>query len=478
MGSFHRFVLAISPLICLLCNPPRSAAADAAKEFNVTNYGAVADGHTPCTDAIRQAIDACSTAGGSVVIPAGNYLTGPIHLKSNVNLHVDAGAVVLFSRDFADYPLSLTSLAGGEAVQCVSPISGDNLQNVSITGSGIFDGNGDAWRPVKKEKLNNAQWSALTASGGFVDAQTQTWYPSQTWITGQKALQELRNANSITLTDFAPYRNLIRPALVLLQNCHHLLLDGPTFRNSPGWNIHLFASDDITVRNLTVFNPAYAQNGDGIDIDSCHDVSVADSHVDAGDDAICLKSGRDEPGRRFNHPTENVTITNCTIGTGHGGITIGSEMSGGVRNIHVSHCVLRGTGGGLRFKTTRGRGGVVEDIHISDIQMFDIQQEAIGLDMYYGVKNPTTQPVSEATPCFRNIQIQNIQCEGAAVALNLRGLPEMPLEGITISDSQITANKAGQIIDAKNITLHNVKIVSKVGDTVRVQNTQGLVNDP
>jgi polygalacturonase len=449
------------------------------QQFNISDYGAIADGQTPCTDAIAKAIDASAGAGGgSVVIPAGKYLTGPIHLKSNVDLHVNAGATVLFSRNFADYPLTMTGLVGSESVQCVSPICGENLDNVSITGSGTFDGNGDAWRPTKKNKLTDAQWTALVASGGVVDSQGATWYPSEIWLTGQQPLQQLRNNNSVAVEDYEPYHLLLRPALVLLENCHHLVLDGPTFRNSPGWNVHLFASDNIAVRNVTIFNPSYAQNGDGIDVDSCHDVTIQDSHVDAGDDAICLKSGRDEAGRRFNHPTENVTITNCTIGTGHGGITIGSEMSGGVRNIHVSHCILRGTGGGLRFKTTRGRGGVVEDIHISNIQMFDIQQEAIGFDMYYGVKNPTSQPVSEATPCFRNFQIQNIRCEGAAVALNLRGLPEMPLEGISISDAQITADKAGQIIDARNITLHNVKIVSKAQDTLHVQNTQGLVSDP
>ena len=207
-----------------------------------------------------------------------------------------------------------------------------------------------------------------------------------------KGLGKLRlSGNPPTIESYQPYRDLLRPVMVLLSDCHNVLLEGPTFRNSGSWNVHVLYCDDLTVHNVTIFNPYYAQNGDGIDIDSCRNVAVTDSTIDAGDDVICLKSGKDAEGRKAARPTENVTITGCTLGHGHGGIAIGSEMSGGVRNVTVSHCVLRGTDDALRFKSVRGRGGVVENINISDIQMSDIKNACISFDLFYQLKKPTTR---------------------------------------------------------------------------------------
>jgi polygalacturonase len=443
--------------------------------FNVMDFGAVADGKTPSTIAIQKAIDACGAAGGGrVLIPAGTYLSFPLELRSGVDLHVDAGAIVNFSREHQDYPLIISSYEGRETAICQAPISGNNLHDVSITGDGIFDGQGDSWRMVKRSKLSDAQWDALVKSGGVVDEKKTTWWPSQADRTGFPALAALRKQpGPPNLHDYQPYRDLLRPNLILLTNSHHLLLQGPTFRNSGSWNIHLLDSDDITIRGITVFNPLSAQNGDGIDIDSCKNVLIEKSTIHAGDDDICLKSGRDEEGREHNRPTENVTVRDCTIGWGHG-ISIGSEMSGGVRNVDISNCTMDGTDFGLRFKTTRGRGGVVENIHINHITMAHIVKDAILFDMYYMQKNPQPEPVSERTPIFRNITITDVTCDGAKKALDIRGLSELPMSQLRLQNISLTADTGASISDVQDITLKNVTIQSSVAPAIEYQNAADL----
>lgn len=468
-------VLLLFFVVCGVASAEKSASPS--QTFNVMNYGAVADGKT-MTDAIQKAIDAAGDAGGGrVIVPAGTYLTGPIHLVSNLDLHVEAGAVVLFSRKMDDYPLVYADYEGPHFVESTCPLTAENLHDISITGQGAFDGQGEAWRQVKKEKVPADFWAKLVASGGVVNPRNSTWYPSRAAMIGAEPFRKMREANTpATIEDCGKYRELIRPSLVLLSNCRGVLLDGPTFRNSPNWDIHPFLCTNITVRNVTLFNPVYAQNGDGIDFDSCSNVNMSDCTINAGDDAICLKSGRDEAGRKLNRPTENVTITRCKIGTGHGGITIGSEMSGDIRNVNVSDCDLDGTDGGLRFKSVRGRGGVVENINISNIHMRNINEEAIQFNLYYAVKKPTTrpEPVGEGTPQFRDFHISNITCDSAKTAMILRGLPEMPIEGITLENVELTAKEPGQIADSRDITLKNVKVQTSSNENVGVENVEHL----
>ncbi|MGD0141030.1 MAG: glycoside hydrolase family 28 protein [Tepidisphaeraceae bacterium] len=489
------------PAIVMPDIPPRTVS--------ILDFGAVGDGKTDDTQAIAKAIAACAGAGGGhVLIPTGTWLTGPIHLMSRIDLHTDAGALVLFSRNFDDYPLAISNYEGQRTVMCTSPLSGDQLDDVAITGQGIIDGQGDAWRPVKKSKLTPAEWATLVQSGGVVDRRSQTWFPSTTWLTGQHDLTELRlSSRPLRIEDFQPYRDLLRPPLVLLSDCHHVLLDGPTFRNSPSWNVHLLLSDNVTVRRVTIFNPYYAQNGDGIDIDSCRDVAVTDCNISAGDDVICLKSGRRRPGQQTLKPTENVTISHCTLGRGHGGIAFGSEMSGGIRNVEAYDCVLRGTDEALRFKTVRGRGGVVENINLHDMQMWDIANSCITVDMYYMIRRspptrrspmaPTTdpdapqpdppvakplvvtqerpEPLGPGTPQFRAITIRNIVCHGANIAMQLRGLPELPLQDVTIENADIVSKQGGVIVDADRVTLRDVHVTSAAVPIFQIQDATHLI---
>jgi polygalacturonase len=471
---------AVALVICLFFVTSHAIAAEPVRDFNILDYGAVADGKTLNTDAFHSAMQACATAGGGrVVVPRGVFLTGPIQMMSHLDFHVDDGAVVLFSKKYADYPLALVNHEGRDTVACRSPIWGDDLENLSITGPGTFDGPGDVWRQVKKAKVPADYWKDLVSGGGVLTDGGSTWYPSAAARDGDSEIKKLRESDhALDPTAYAPYRELLRPDLLLISNAKHVLIDGPTFKNSPNWNLHPLLCDDLIVRNVTIYNPGFAQNGDGIDLDSCSNVVLRDLKINAGDDGICLKSGRDEEGRKRGRPTENVTVENCTVGQAHGGFVIGSEMSGGVRNVTVNNCTFHGTENGLRFKSTRGRGGVVENIKISNITMSDIHEDAITFDMYYMVKGggkvAKPEPVTEGTPIFRNFQIENVTCNGAKKAILIRGLPEMPIEGVTMKDVNITADEGISLIDARDITLENVVVKSKAGEPMEIRNVTGL----
>ena len=326
--------------------------------FNIISYGAVADGITLNTKSITDAIEACSKKGGGVVvIPKGIWLTGPIVLRSNVNIHLDKNALLQFTDDLSKFRLVEGNWEGVAAIRNESPISATNAENIAITGVGIIDGNGDAWRAVKKDKLSETDWKALLTRGGLLSDDKKTWYPS---ASSQKGFQTDKPGvigNGKTAADFADIKDYLRPNMVVLTKCDRVLLEGVTFQNSPAWNLHPLMCTNLTVKNVYAKNPAYAQNGDGIDVESCKNVLIEGSTFDVGDDGICIKSGRDEEGRKRNMPTENMMVRNCTVYHAHGGFVIGSEMSGGAKEpvcAGLQHSI--GTDIGLRFKTSKGQG--------------------------------------------------------------------------------------------------------------------------
>ncbi|MFB0516734.1 MAG: glycoside hydrolase family 28 protein [Candidatus Neomarinimicrobiota bacterium] len=457
--------------------PPVTIPSFPSHVENIVDYGAVGDGHTMNSEAINSTLEACAAAGGGTVnIPPGLWLTGPIRLQSNVNLHLEKGAVLQFSSRFEDYSLIRSTWEGREEVRCIAPIFGLELENIGITGDGIIDGAGEAWRPVKKFKTTDQQWQQLRASGGVISKDGRVWWPSEQALKGAQIVERLNNRKNSAIQDYAAAREYLRPVLVNLVKCRNVLLDGPTFQNSPAWNIHPLMCENMVIRNITVLNPWFAQNGDGIDLESCRNVVVYNCSFDVGDDAICLKSGRNEYGRRRGKPSENIAIADCIVYHGHGGFTIGSEMSGGVRNIDVRRCTFLGTDVGLRFKSTRGRGGIVENIFIRDIYMKAIPTEAIRFNMYYDSQPPIPElnsdkllvykerpevAVSEETPSFRNIHIENITCRGADRAILLQGLPEMAISDIVLNNIVISAKNGLVCVDADGVSLNNVKIMSE-----------------
>ena len=440
-------------------------------QVNLKDFGAVGDGITLNTEAFAKAIDALvQKGGGKLVVPQGVWHTGPIVLKSHINLHLNAGAVILFAADETLYPLIDTSFEGLDTRRCQSPLSANGATDIAITGKGVIDGNGQYWRPVKKGKVTENHWKELLAIPGSQEMKPGYWVPSAGYAKGEQGAN-MNVPNAKNDAEWNEIKRFVRPVMVSLVKCKNVHLKGVIFQNSPAWNLHPLMCENVIVEDVLVRNPSFAQNGDALDLESCKNALIINSRFDAGDDGICIKSGKDADGRRRGIPCENVVVKGCTVFAGHGGFVVGSEMSGGVKNILVDQCQFLGTDVGLRFKSTRGRGGIVENIYIKNISMTDIKTDAITFNMYYGGKsvaemladgdnpdNVTKMPVNEETPIFRNIDIKNIICNGAGRAMEFNGLPEMPIDGISLKDITILAKKDAVFTNCQNITKKNVNI--------------------
>ncbi|MFZ5988745.1 MAG: glycoside hydrolase family 28 protein [Bacillota bacterium] len=362
--------------------------------FDITSFGAKPDGKSLCTDAIAFTIRECARhGGGTVYVPSGTFVTGAVELKSNINLFLDAGARLVFSRSKEDYPLLHARWEGSEQLVHMPMIYGKKLENVSITGFGIMDGQGDAWwKPFKDGTLD---------------------YP--------------------------------RPRFISFEDSSRILIEGIMLMDSPSWTINPVRCDNVTIDKVTIKNPADSPNTDGINPDSCRNVHISNCHVDVGDDCITIKSGTEKSAYRIS--CENITIINCTLVHGHGGVVIGSEMSGGVRNVVISNCIFEGTDRGIRIKTRRGRGGIVEDIRTSNLVMNGVMCPFVINQYYYcgeggkekvvWDKNP--YPVTDTTPVFRSIHFSNITARNVhAAAAFIYGLTEMPVEDITFDNVSVS----------------------------------------
>ncbi len=457
-------------------------------KVSITDFGGIPDGITLNTDAFAKAMDALSNkGGGTLFVPSGVWYTGPIVFKSNINLHLEKGALILFSADFNLYPLVNTVFEGLDTRRCQSPISGRNLENIAITGEGSINGSGEAWRPLKKSKVTEIHWKKVINSGGVVK-DGNYWFPSKGSLKGLEISDMNVPRHDLTEAEWMEIKDFLRPVMVSFIECKNVLLEGVLFENSPSWNIHPLMCENVILDNVMIRNPGYAQNGDGLDLESCKNSIIVNSIFDVGDDAICIKSGKDEDGRRRNRPTENVLIDNCKVFQGHGGFVVGSEMSGSVRNILVSNCQFLGTDVGLRFKSCRGRGGVVENIYIRDINMFDIATESFLFDLYYGGKSavesledgdtiPVTSTilaVDETTPAFKNIYVKNLVSRNARRAMFFNGLPEMKIENINVEDVTITSIIGAELVESKGIHFKNVRINPKEGAALILKNVEDV----
>ena len=406
--------------------------------FNVKDYGAAGDGKQMETEALNKAIAACANAGGGTVyLPPGNYLSGTIVLKSHVTFELDAGAAVLAANEPEDYPL-VSNPWGNRTNQMASLFYAEDATNITLAGRGTVDGQGQVW--WKRE------WLARPKKG----------------MTGAVTPEEKAEAQKVLHG---------RPQLIRFVRCKDVVVEKLNLKNSPSWTIHPLFCEFVRVEGVTIENPVPSPNTDGINPESCRNVQILNCRVDVGDDCVTLKSGINEIGRRMGRPDENITIANCVMLHGHGGVTIGSEMSGGVHNVTVANCVFQGTDNGIRIKSQRGRGGVVEGLAVANIVMQDVPHPFVITTFYMGTDKPTDSfPVDEGTPRFRDFLFSNITARGATNAGSITGLRELPIENITFSNVHVEAARGFDCTNAKGISFLDTVIDPAEGSALILRN--------
>jgi polygalacturonase len=449
--KWNLFILLTLPLYC------GSTLVKAQKESwkNATQVGVSPRGELS-TKAIQGVIDELhSNGGGTLYFPSGEYLTGAITLKSNLVLHLDAGAVLKFSTNFDDYLPFVEMRWEGTVMKSFSPlIYAHEAENITIMGRGTIDGQGQAWwkemynikYPDEPQPLNRYQklWDQHNP-----DLETESYY---------EGTMKLK---------------FFRPPLIQPFRSKNIRIEGVKIINSPFWTVNPAFSENITITGVTILNPP-SPNTDGINPTSCKNVRISDCHISVGDDCITIKSGRDIDGRKWATPTENITITNCTMLDGHGGVVIGSEVSGDVRKVTISNCVFDGTDRGIRLKSARGRGGIVEEIRVDNIVMKNIKDEAIVMNLFYD-KGTEEEPVTERTPIFRNIHISNLTASDVNVAGNIVGISEMPIDNISFSNINMKAEKGFEVHTAKNISFHHVDISTEEGPAFLMEEVENIL---
>jgi polygalacturonase len=441
-----RLIAWVATLACLAIPAAAQNTTAGRPVFNVLDYGAKRDASASATGAFRNAIQACAKAGGGTVfVPAGNYISGAIELVSNMTLDLDSGAVIRFVANREEYPMVRSRFEGIETRVPAAMIGGHNLENVTITGRGTITANNPEWVKLMGEPVYRAAWTALL---------------------GRLERKEPTSEEQMRQAEMALRPDLIRPV-----ESKNILIEGIHITGSPMWVIHLLYCENVVVRNI-VIETFPGANTDGIDVDSCRHVRISDSYFDTGDDAIVLKSGKDVDGRRVNRPTEHVAITNCTFRRGHGAVVLGSETSGGIRNVVASNIVAQGTDRGIRIKSGRGRGGLLENIRFDNWVIEDTPQPAIEVTNYY--TRVPDEPASERTPVFRNIAISHVTINRSNVAVSIEGLPEMPIEGLRLTDIIASAKEGLRAFNTAGLELRNVRINAENGVPFLIRDSRQL----
>ncbi|MGB6545669.1 MAG: glycoside hydrolase family 28 protein [Candidatus Acidiferrales bacterium] len=413
--------------------------------FSVGAFGAVGDGKTLCTAAIQAAIDACSKAGGgTVVVPPGVYLTGPLFLKSHIVFEVVAGATLLGSGNFSDYPTMAGRWEGLDRTVFASLLTGSDLENVTIQGRGTLDGQGQIW-----------------------------------WDAFRKTMALRRQANLMGREPENPPGSPLawpRARIINLYRSKNIVIRDLSIVNSPSWNIHPVDCENVLIDGVSIVNPQFSPNTDGIDPESCRNVRISNCYISTGDDCIVLKSGyKYIPDHPF-APCEGVVVTNCYFGFGHAGVGIGSETAGGVRNVTSSNCVCDGTVRGLYIKSARGRGNVIEDIRAVNWVMRNIEQEPVMLTLLYQSGDASHAMSFDATtPTIRNVYFSGVTANKVKRAIAIQGLPESPIQNVYLRDISVEAAASGAVCtEATGITIENVIVNADAGPSIAVSNTRDI----
>lgn len=379
-------------------------------------------------DTIQAAVEACSkSGGGTVIVSEGEWETGAIHLKSNINLNLEDGATVIFSDNPLDYlPVVFTRWEGMECYNYSPLIYANGCENISITGKGTLIGKGEKWWSWKQLQQQAAEELCYAERNGI---------PPEERIFGNEMAA-------------------LRPSFIQPINCKNVLFEGFTVKDGPQWTIHPVYCDNVTVRNVNVLTKG--PNTDGLNPDSCRNVLIDGCSFDTGDDCIAINSGMNEDGWRVDIPCENIEIRNCRMSGGHGAVVIGSAMSGGVENVYAHDCIINGTMQGIRLKSMRGRGGYVNGAKFENIEINNVTEQAIQINMFYEFS--TVTPKTNAASDFRNIEIRNIRGKNAKTGIQIKGLPEHRLENITLENIDLTAQNAFECSEVQNIKMDNVVI--------------------
>jgi polygalacturonase len=428
--------------------------------FNVLDYGAHNDGSASSTEAIDSAIRAASGAGGGTVwFPAGIYLTGPIALTNNLVLRIEAGATLRF-------PAQRLPFTQGreQGIECLTPvplIGGRYLHNVTITGRGTLTTDNAAWLKLMP-RINSSETDIGTAFG-------TNW---------EHLLLALEVQSPAPAADYEKAAPELRPSFLRFMDSTNILVEGVHFAGSSMWTVHLLYTDNAVVRNV-IIETYPGVHTDGIAVDSSRNVRISDCYIDTGDDGIVLKSGKDADGRRVNRPTENVSISNCTVHHAHGAVTLGSEISGGIRNVVADNITCDGTQIGIRIKSRRGRGGRVENIRFNNWTMENVGL-GINVTSHYimeGETKASDEPVSVRTPLFRNIAISHVTVNHARRAMEIEGLPEMPISELRISDVVASVEQGAIASCTSGLELHDVQVDATTGPAFRLRDSTDLELD-
>jgi polygalacturonase len=410
------------------------------RSFDVTTFGAVGDGRTPSGSAIRMAIEACAAAGGGrVTVPEGVFLTGPLVLRSHVELHLEKGAILLFSRDPADYlPAVFTRFEGVECMNYSPFLYAVGEEDVAVTGQGVLDGQADS----------TAWWFW---AGGRDDGWREG-LPSQ--APDRAGLMAMGEADVPVGERVFGQGHFLRPNFIQFIRCRNVLIEGVTVKRSPMWCIHPVLCENVTVTGVTVVS--HGPNNDGCDPESCRDVLIEGCTFDTGDDCIAIKSGRNGDGRRVNVASENIVVRNCVMRDGHGGVVIGSEISGSCRNVFVEDCRMDSPhlDRALRIKTNSVRGGVVETIRMRDVEVGEVSDAVIWVYFHYeeGDSGPHT-------PVVRDIDVRRVTSRKSNFALLLEGYERSPVAGIRIQDCHFNGVRNGnRLAHISGLELINVTI--------------------
>lgn len=416
-----------------------------AEIYNVRDFGAKGDS-TLCTSAIQKAIDfASENGGGHILVPSGKYLSGPLFLASNIVFEISAGATIYYSDNISETPVIDGSWEGINRKVYASLFTGHDLKNVTITGKGCIDGQGIKW------------WDAF-------------------WITDKMRVEAGIREREPENPEGSPLK-YPRPRVINLYRCENVEISGLSITNSPSWTIHPVYCNNVCISGISIKQPYESPNTDGINPESCNGVRISNCYIDCGDDCITLKSGYNEHGRAMAIPCENVVIANCTFAHGRSAIGIGSEMSGGVRNVSIMNCIMKGTLRGLRVKTGRGRGGVVQNLLANGLIMENIR-EGISIDMGYEGVSDKLYSVTEETPFFRNIRYSNIIGNNIEQAINIIGLQEAPPEDIVLENIRLECKQGLVAKNINGLKLKDVELISSDNETLfRIQNGSNVQLD-